>query len=392
MKGEQAVTDPALVDILLPVFNAEATIAEALESVRCQTVTSLRIIVIDDGSTDATPSILARFAERDPRITVLAVPNGGIVTALNAGLDICRGEFVARQDADDVSDPARLAMQLAYLHDHPDCVAVSGAVRHIDEGGRPLGSIQKFPSPMLADARWAPSREPYLCHPFLVARRSALERIGLYRHVHHSEDTDLYWRLAGLGLLHNLDLVLGSYRLHGASISGASIAGGRIMALSSQLAALSARRRADGRPDIPFERERLEAYRRAASAEGIFQLGREGLDLGEARYLRIAMAAKLLELTSYRPFELDLDDCLFVREARRERGGLNASNRAEFDRRQAGAAARLLGKGLVKEAAILAPTALYPSVALRMAAMAFPRALRRAVRALRARGRQSSFT
>jgi glycosyltransferase involved in cell wall biosynthesis len=384
------MASPAEVDILLPVFNGAATIAEALDSLRRQTLTAFRIIVIDDGSSDRTPSILAEMARDDDRITVISRQNGGIVAALNAGLAHCRGVFIARQDADDISDPSRLALQLAYLQAHPDCVAVSGAVRHIGESGAPLESTQYFPSPEPADAHWAPSREPYLCHPFLMARRDALQAIGGYRYVHHSEDTDLYWRLAERGRLHNLDTPLGSYRLHGASISGGSIVNGRIMALSSQLAGLSALRRRIGRPDLSFTAERLADYQRSPAAADIYALGRQGLDEAEARYLRIAMAAKLLELTSYRPFELDLADCLFVRQAWPDRAILSAANRSELDRVCAAATARLLGKGLLREAAALSQASLYASVAARMAAAVLPSSWRRTVAGLWARARQAT--
>ena len=378
------MTDAATVEILLPVFNGAATIAAALESLLRQTLTSLRVVVINDGSTDRTPSILAEFADRDARVTVLTMPNGGIVTALNAGLATCRSEFIARQDADDVSDPTRLARELDYLRRHGDCVAVSGAVRHIDQDGNLVGTVQHFPSPELADPRRAPSREPYLCHPFLMARRDALEAIGRYRHVHHAEDTDLYWRLAEIGRLHNLCEPLGSYRVHDMSISGGSIGNGRIMALSSQLAGLSALRRRSGRPDIAFEKASLADYRRSPKAADVYERGRRGLDQTEAKHLHIAMAAKLLELTSYRPIELDLDDCLFIRGARRERPSLSAINRAEFDAACAAATARLVGKGRLREAAALSPASLYASVAARIIFRAFPASLRRAMARRRA--------
>ena len=222
-----------MIDVLLPVHNGASTVAEAIESLRRQTLCNLRIVAIDDGSTDGTPQILAALAREDSRITVLTRRNGGIVDALNAGLQLCSSEFVARQDADDISDRTRLEMQLGYLEQNPDCVAVSGAVRHIDETGRPTGTTQHFRSPESADARWAPSREPYLCHPFLMVRRAAMQAVGGYRYVHNAEDTDLYWRLSERGRLHNLDLRLGDYRMHAASISGGSIVSGRIMALSS---------------------------------------------------------------------------------------------------------------------------------------------------------------
>src|ERR1700678_736185 len=154
------------VDVLLPVFNGASTIVEAVESVQHQTVSKIRIIIIDDGSTDRTPEILAALARQDDRIIVITKPNTGIVDALNEGLQHCTAEFVARQDADDLSDPSRLAIQINHLKNHPDCIAVSGAVRHIDEAGRFLGQIQSVPPPDRSDPRWAPSREPYLIHPF----------------------------------------------------------------------------------------------------------------------------------------------------------------------------------------------------------------------------------
>ena len=368
-----------MIDVLLPVHNGASTVAEAIESLRRQTLCNLRIVAIDDGSTDGTPQILAALAREDSRVTVLTRRNGGIVDALNAGLQLCSSEFVARQDADDISDRTRLEMQLGYLEQNPDCVAVSGAVRHIDETGRPTGTTQHFRSPESADARWAPSREPYLCHPFLMVRRAAMQAVGGYRYVHNAEDTDLYWRLSERGRLQNLDLRLGDYRMHAASISGGSIVSGRIMALSSQLAGLSALRRREANPDIRFDREALAEYRRSPTLAKLHALGRRQLDGREAEYLRLAMAAKLLELTSYRPYELELEDCHFIREARGGRGQLSPANRAELDRMHAAAIARLLKKGRMREATALAPPSLYGSAAARFAATALPPPLRRAL-------------
>src|SRR5579862_1049526 len=115
-------TEAPIVDVVLPVYNAGSTIEEAVESIRAQALRGIRIIIIDDGSTDETPELLSKLAREDPRIVLLRKPNGGIVDALNFGLDHCRAEFVARQDADDVSDPDRLAAQVKYLEMHPDCV------------------------------------------------------------------------------------------------------------------------------------------------------------------------------------------------------------------------------------------------------------------------------
>jgi glycosyltransferase involved in cell wall biosynthesis len=354
-----------IVDVLLPVFNGATTITEAIESLQQQTFTSFRIIVVDDGSTDRTPEALAALAARDSRITVLTQPNGGTVDALNAGLRLCQAEFIARQDADDISDPSRLEMELDYFRSHPDCVAVSGAVKHIDEQGRYLGTLQTFPQPDCADPYWAPSREPYLMHPFLMVRRADLQAIGGYRYVYYSEDTDLCWRLQERGAMQNLDMPLGEYRVHTRSISSASVINGRIMALSSQLAGLSALRRRTGRTDLQFPKEAIREYRNAQTLSKLWEIGKRQLDDDEAGYLRIALASKLLELAAYRPYELKFSDCQFIRRALDELSRLSHLNRKDLSRLYARAAARLLIGGRLREMAALTPPRLYLPTILR---------------------------
>jgi GT2 family glycosyltransferase len=365
-----------IVDVLLPVFNGATTITEAIESLQRQTFTRFRVIVVDDGSTDRTPEVLSALAARDSRIRVLTQPNGGTVDALNAGLRLCQAEFIARQDADDISDPSRLEAELDYFRHHADCVAVSGAAKHIDEQGRFLGTLQSFPRPDGADPYWAPSREPYLMHPFLMVRRADLQAIGGYRYVYYSEDTDLCWRLQERGAMQNLDMPLGEYRVHTRSISGASIINGRIMALSSQLAGLSALRRRTGRADLQFPKEAIREYRIAQTLSKLWEIGKRQLDDDEARYLRIALASKLLELTAYRPYELEFSDCQFIRGALAELSRLPHPNRKDLGRLYARAAARLLISGRIREMATLTPPWLYLPMILRAVSRFLPASTR----------------
>lgn len=361
-----------LIDVILPVYNAASTVREAISSLQQQTVKDIRIIIVDDGSTDQTPHILTEIANRDDRITLLRKSNSGIVEALNAGLELSRADFIARQDADDISNSTQFAEQLAHFQRSPDCTAVSGAVRHIDQRGRFTGKIQRFPPSDAADPFWAPAREPYLIHPFLLVRRSDIVAVGGYRHVHHAEDTDLYWRLRDRGRLHNLDTVLGDYRIHDQSISGASILNGRIMAVSSQLAALSARRRLDGRIDLEFRRETILEYRQAGAVDAIFRHASVHLDDNERHYLRIAIAGKLLELSAYRPYELELDDCRFIRDALNTSSLPRSGNLSELKRLQAGAGARLLRSGLFRHACTLTPPKLYFAATARLSKFILP--------------------
>jgi glycosyltransferase involved in cell wall biosynthesis len=359
------MADP-LVDVLIPVYNNEATIREAVDSIRRQTIMEIRIVVVDDGSIDRTPQILTELAREDSRLVVKSKPNSGIVEALNVGLQHCQAEFVARFDGDDIAYPYRLGAQLRYLRSHPECVAVGGAVDHIDERGLPIRGLPLPGPPGDGEPAWAPAREPYLIHPFLMARRSAVMRLRGYRYVHNSEDSDLCWRLAEQGRLHNLGVALGQYRMHNSSISSASILNGRIMAVSSQLAAVSAARRRKQRSDLEFSRSARDRYRSAAKLQDIYDLARKGLEDEEANHLRISAAAKLLELTNYRPYELEHSDCKFIRGALDKLGRLSRRNRAEFDWLLTVAAARLWGKGEIANCATLAPVRTYPKVAYRI--------------------------
>ena len=150
------------VDVIVPVYNSEDTVESAIASIQAQTIRNLRIIIVNDGSTDGTRQIVERLADGDERILLINQENAGIVDALNVGLAACSAPLVARHDSDDLAYPDRFEKQLAYLNEHPDYVAVSGAARHIDEAGQALRELVDLPSPDLADPHAYPQREPYL--------------------------------------------------------------------------------------------------------------------------------------------------------------------------------------------------------------------------------------
>lgn len=310
MQDQEAV---ALVDVILPVYNGAATIAESIESLLAQTIGRLRVLVVDDGSSDETPRILEDLSRRDPRVVVISQSNGGIVQALNTGLSHVTAPFVARQDADDISFPDRFEKQLAAFEADPGLVAISGSCIHIDSEGRETGTRYEIGDVDRANYNAIPSIEPYLLHPFLMVRSEAFATAKGYRYVLHSEDTDLYWRLRDIGRLRNFPDALGRMRIHAGSVSNASVQNGRIMAIHSQLAAISAKRRAEGREDLEFPRNALAEYKVQPSLEAMVALAAKQLDAQEAAYLKDAAAVKLLELATGRLYELDEADCAFVR-------------------------------------------------------------------------------
>ena len=106
--------NPAI-SVVLPVYNAEAYVHEAVQSILAQSFTDFELIIINDGSTDGSGAILRELAARDARIVLVERPNGGLVSALNAGLEMARADLIARMDADDVAMPERFALQHARM-------------------------------------------------------------------------------------------------------------------------------------------------------------------------------------------------------------------------------------------------------------------------------------
>ena len=114
------------ISVVLPVYNAEAYVREAVESILAQTFTDFELIIINDGSTDGSGAILRELAARDARIVLVERPNDGLVSALNDGIKIARADLIARMDADDVSMPERFALQHARMVQEPE-LAVLGS-------------------------------------------------------------------------------------------------------------------------------------------------------------------------------------------------------------------------------------------------------------------------
>lgn len=144
------MSDPR-VTVLMNVYNGERYLAEAIDSILTDSYSDFEFVIVDDGSTDTTPQILAEAAARDPRVVLLRNdPNRGIVASANRGLSVARGAYIARLDSDDVSLPGRLARQVAALDADPSIALVSMNYESIDATGTPLGrSHRDHPSSVI---------------------------------------------------------------------------------------------------------------------------------------------------------------------------------------------------------------------------------------------------
>jgi len=185
-----------LVSVLVPAYNAQRTIGLALLSMQRQSLGELEIVVVDDGSTDETATIVTAMAARDPRILLVSQRNTGIVGALNTGLQHCRARFVARMDADDYSLPWRLARQVALLEASPEVGVCGCAILPLHEPWLRPGLPQRMPT-HVAGIRTRLLFNPPVMHPTVVFRRALVDVAEFYPAGHpHAEDYALWSRLA----------------------------------------------------------------------------------------------------------------------------------------------------------------------------------------------------
>ena len=209
-----------LVSVVIPVYNAARFLNAAIDSILSQTYHDFEVIAVDDGSTDPSGDILADYAARDSRIKVISRRNTGIVGALNDGIAVARGNLIARMDADDISLPQRLERQVAYLTDHPECVAVGTDVLYTDPEGAPL--VRHHPAEQHDGIleQLLNGNGGALIHPTIMVRRHSLDEAGGYRERYQwIEDFDLYLRLSEKGRLANLPAVHLHYRQHLSSVN-----------------------------------------------------------------------------------------------------------------------------------------------------------------------------
>ncbi len=248
---------PAL-SVLMPVRNALPWLDSALRSLWRQTFRDFEVIAVDDGSTDGSGERLERAADREPRLGVLHTPPLGLPAALNAALARARAPLVARHDADDVSHRDRLALQVAWLREHPGTDVAGSRVRLFPAGGYGAGM-----------RRWAAWHNALLTHEAMrneclidsplahgtaVLRRAPLEAVGGWHERGWAEDLDLWLRLFESGArFAKLPRALYGWRQHA---------------------------RSSTRTDRRYARERFVALKADALERGLLAHGRRATLLG----------------------------------------------------------------------------------------------------------------
>lgn len=185
----------AKIDVILPVYNAEKVIVDAIESIFNQTFSDWRLIVCDDGSADNTVKILIDYERKYPDKVVALInkENKGITYALNKMLRRTNAKYIARMDADDKSRPDRFEKQLMFLEKNSEYAIVGSSIMKFDENGE--FALRRYPEkPEKKDFLW---NSPF-AHPSIMIRKEVIDLLGGYwdkKRTQRCEDYDLWMRL-----------------------------------------------------------------------------------------------------------------------------------------------------------------------------------------------------
>ena len=210
---EKPVKENPLVSVVMPVYNAEKYLREAINSILSQTYTNFEFIILNDGSTDSSAEIVRSYD--DPRIVFIDnKKNAGLVAVLNQGLDLAHGEYIARMDSDDISLPTRFEKQVRFLQRHKS-VGILGTFFHIFGAADRIETKQKYP-----DLKFILQTSP-VGHPTVMMRKSVLDEHNLrydprYK---HAEDYELWLRAYDHTKIANIPEVLLNYRWSGDNVS-----------------------------------------------------------------------------------------------------------------------------------------------------------------------------
>jgi glycosyltransferase involved in cell wall biosynthesis len=199
---QELTTEAPEVSVVMSVYNGALHLRETVNSILSQEGVGLELVVVNDGSTDESPAILEEYANRDSRVRILHQENQGLTSALIRGCAAAKGEYIARQDAGDISLPGRLIKQMNYLTEAPNAAFVSSGTRYVGPGGEHLYEVKREPSE--ADERLmtldldriqGPSS-----HPSTLFSRDLYELVGGYRSAFYfAQDLDLWIRLGEVG-------------------------------------------------------------------------------------------------------------------------------------------------------------------------------------------------
>lgn len=214
-----------LVSVIMSVHNGEQWLGQAIESIVHQTYSNWEFIIIDDASGNAAQEILQQYAKKDTRIKITRTDTQqGLTRNLNIAIDQCRGEFIARMDADDISLPQRLEKQVVFLQQYTNAAMVAGFIQLINEQGEVTGewADDRKASSSTTIRQLLPWRN-CIAHPSVLIRADVLKKYRYSETQLHSQDWDLWLRMtADKQVIEKINEVLLQYRVHTKSVTSAT--------------------------------------------------------------------------------------------------------------------------------------------------------------------------
>lgn len=211
------------VSVIMPVYNGEKFLREAIQSVLNQTFSDFELIIVNDGSIDNSLDIIKEYAEKDSRIKIINQKNTGIVGALNNALKLSKGDYVARMDADDISLPKRLEKQIEFLEKEKAFICGAWA-NVIDQNGEQKGKKFSYPPRSWKQIKLHLLRGNPFIHPSILFKKEIYdnekdENEYFYKNYKNVEDYELWTRIVPKYKSVNLQEYLLNYRIHNNQIT-----------------------------------------------------------------------------------------------------------------------------------------------------------------------------
>lgn len=206
-----------LVSVVMPIYNADAYLRKAIESILAQSFRDFELIVIDDGSTDTSLEIIKSYFDKRIRL-IKKQNNSGIIDSLNKGIRVASGKYIARMDADDISLPNRLKLQIDFLEINSNHALVGTTIEAIDNNGN---SIDVYPEPTEDDdLKKGLLVRNVFAHGSTMMRTEIVRKVGGYTSFAlHAEDYDLWTKIARSHKIANLVDLLYKWRVNPAGVS-----------------------------------------------------------------------------------------------------------------------------------------------------------------------------
>ncbi|MBR3148450.1 MAG: glycosyltransferase family 2 protein [Alphaproteobacteria bacterium] len=203
------------ISVIMPAYNSEKYIGEAIESILNQTFKDFELIIINDGSTDNTAKIVKEYAKKDKRINFVDnKKNQGLISVLNQGIDLCRGEYIARMDSDDISLPTRFAKQIEYMDAHHECGVLGTWFQCFGNSTAKVRHPERIKILNIL-------HDQHVGHPTVMVRKSVMDNYGFYYDANykHAEDFELWSRMVFVTEIRNLPEILLKYRWGNTNVS-----------------------------------------------------------------------------------------------------------------------------------------------------------------------------